>query len=339
MCIMLSVLWIVKTVGYLKYMTKYGLSIYEFIATMSLVMPNVLLLVIPFATFIATILYYDRTVKSNELIIFKTLGLRKKQLVLPSALVGLFGCVLSYLLTLYLIPKSNILFRGAIKSIENDIMNVLLGSKSFNTLQSITVYSDSRVENEIQSLVTYVSYSNNEKNKVIYAKSAKILDDSHLRLYNGNIQEYTTEAKDEMKILFFDEQDIDLGQFYLIPAQDRLEHQNTDFMYLNELFILKNKTIAVRGEILSRIITPILSLLLSIVSAAIAVDTHESKKSRLVNGRNIMNYAICLILSIIFLYSARLARINVLGFYLALVVLTLFTACTLAMANRDITPL
>jgi lipopolysaccharide export LptBFGC system permease protein LptF len=314
-------------------MTKYDLNLQEFVVTMSLIIPNVLLLAVPFATFIAVTLYYDRIDKNNELIVFRTLGLRKRQLIFPPSMVGLLSCILSYTMTLYFIPRSNILFRKTIKTIENNIMNVLLGGGNFNRFQNITTYSESRTENEIKSLVVYISSPGGVKNKVIYARSANILDNSHLRLYSGNIQERGMETKNEMKTLFFDEQNIDLNQFYSMPAQEESKYPNVDFMYMNELLALKDKTTAIKGEIFNRILVPILSLLLSALSAAIVMDTNISRRSAV--GSNIISYIGCLVLTITFLYSARLAKINTLGFYLTISVLTPSIVCTLILMNRD----
>jgi lipopolysaccharide export LptBFGC system permease protein LptF len=300
--------------GYTSYMTSCGLGVLEFVAIVLLTMPKVLLLVIPFGIFISVILYYDRMDRNNELIILEASGLGKKQLVLPSFFLGLVGCFMSYCLTLYLVPKSNMMFRSSLRLVEDNITNLLLTSENFNSLQNITLYLGSRRGDDMNFLVAYSSQKTDSRNKILFAKSAKLLDESHIELYNGNIQDFSPAADNELNILFFDRLILNLKDLYSVRG--RSGQRDVDFMYLGELLRMENKTLALRCEIFSRIVTPLFSLILALLSAVSMLSVNFSRTFSGNSLRNVLVYSLCFILAIVFFYLLRLAKTEVLGFHL-----------------------
>jgi lipopolysaccharide export LptBFGC system permease protein LptF len=307
--------WAVRSTGYVDYMTSCGLSISKFVALMALSIPKVLLLVIPFALFISIILYYDMLAKNNELIVLEVSGLGKKQLSFPSFLLGLVGCFLSCTMTLYFVPRSNILFRNTLKIVESRITNLLMTSENFNEFQEITLYLRAKNEEDINFLVAYDGNYNSGMNKILYARSAKLLNDNHLELHSGNIQRFRPDIPNEINILFFDRLVLDLNDLYSVRGKSG--QQNVDFMYLGELLGLEKKSLAIVGEILGRILVPIFSLLLAIFSSLLSLN--RIPLGRTGNGsdnlKNIANYSLCALITALFFYLLRLAKSRISGFY------------------------
>jgi lipopolysaccharide export LptBFGC system permease protein LptF len=286
----------------------------EFIAIMFFIMPKAILLVIPFGIFISIILYYDRIRRNSELLVLEASGLGKKQLAFPPFLLGLIGCLLSYGLTLYLVPKGNMMFRNSLRLVENNITNLLLTSESFNTFQDITLYLSSRSDNDMNFLTAYSGRPTDRSNKILHAKSAKLLDNDHLELYDGNIQEFKPGVDDELDILFFDKLTLNLDELYSV--QGKIGQRCADLMYLGELLRIEKKSFSVRGEILNRILTPLFSLVLALMSAVFMLGANFSRTPSGNGLRNIFIYSLCALLSAAFFYLVRLARSGVLGFYL-----------------------
>ncbi|MDR2777876.1 MAG: LptF/LptG family permease, partial [Rickettsiales bacterium] len=245
--IVAGTMWAVRSMGYLDYMTRCGLSILEFVSIMIFSLPRVLLMVIPFGIFISIILYYDKIARNNELIILRVSGLEKRQLAYPSLLLGLVGCLLSSTMTFYFVPKSNLMFRSTLGLVESNITNLLLTSENFNKFQNITLYLGDRDGNNMGFLMAHSGGPGYSKNKILYAKSATLLDNNHLELRNGNIQEFQPGVPDEIKVLFFDQLTLNLKDIYSV--QGRFERQSVDYMYPSELFKIEKKSLSVKGEI------------------------------------------------------------------------------------------
>jgi lipopolysaccharide export LptBFGC system permease protein LptF len=318
-------------------MTRCGLDISEFMAIMLFIMPRVILLIIPFGVFISVILYYDRIERNNELMVLEASGLGKRQLAFPPFLLGLVSCLISYGLTLYLVPKGNMMFRNSLRLVENNITNLLLTSENFNTFQDITLYLGSRSDNSMNFLTAYKGQPTDTKNKILYAKSAKLLDDDHIELYNGNIQEFRPGVNDELDILFFDRLTLELDELYSV--QGKSSRRSADFMYLGELLRIEGKTIAIKSEILNRILTPLFSLVLALLSAVFMLSVNFSRTFGGNSTRNIFIYSLCAVLSIAFFYLLRLAKSEILGFYLVAILTSLQIIYISFAINTEMRPL
>jgi lipopolysaccharide export LptBFGC system permease protein LptF len=117
---------------------------------------------------------------------------------------------------------------------------------------------------------------------------------------------------------------LDLEEFYSIP--DRAKYNNLDFMRIDEIIKIKNKTYPVMGEILNRILTPLLPLLLALLSSVMAFNINPIGRTSSHNIGNTLIYAICAIVAALFFYSLRLMKDGIFGFYVMLIPLALPSA-------------
>lgn len=307
-------MWLTRSIGYFDYITNYGLSLIDFIKITSSILPNILILVIPICSSIATIIYYTRISQNNELVILRNSGLNKRKLIISPFISGLIVCMFSYFIMFSLIPKANLAFEQAVNLLKRNFVNVILNSRDFRSFDNFKIYSSGRDDNKIKTLVISI---NDEKNgnKLIYSETGEVIDDSFLKLYNGNVyllnknNNYNTRTK----TLFFEEYTINLEDFFSIKKIDK-NTNDISFLTVKNLIKLENKDFKIISEILYRFINPLLSLVLSLLSAIIVLNVSFSKYEK--NIFSVLIFIIDLLIFAAFTYSYNLAQNKILGLYI-----------------------
>ena len=307
-------MWLTRSIGYFDYITNYGLSLIDFIKITSSILPNILILVIPICSSIATIIYYTRISQNNELVILRNSGLNKRKLIISPFISGLIVCMFSYFIMFSLIPKANLAFEQAVNLLKRNFVNIILNSRDFRSFDNFKIYSSSRDDNKIKTLVISI---NDEKNgnKLIYSETCEVIDDSFLKLYNGNVyllnknNNYNTRTK----TLFFEEYTINLEDFFSIKKIDK-NTNDISFLTVKNLIKLENKNFKIISEILYRFINPLLSLVLSLLSAIIVLNVSFSKYEK--NIFSVLIFIIDLLIFAAFTYSYNLAQNKILGLYI-----------------------
>lgn len=307
-------MWLTRSIGYFDYITNYGLSLIDFIKITSSILPNILILVIPICSSIATIIYYTRISQNNELVILRNSGLNKRKLIISPFISGLIVCMFSYFIMFSLIPKANLAFEQAVNLLKRNFVNIILNSRDFRSFDNFKIYSSGRDDNKIKTLVISI---NDEKNgnKLIYSETGEVIDDSFLKLYNGNVyllnknNNYNTRTK----TLFFEEYTINLEDFFSIKKIDK-NTNDISFLTVKNLIKLENKNFKIISEILYRFINPLLSLVLSLLSAIIVLNVSFSKYEK--NIFSVLIFIIDLLIFAAFTYSYNLAQNKILGLYI-----------------------
>ena len=308
-------MWLTRSIGYFDYITNYGLSLIDFIKITSSILPNILILVIPICSSIATIIYYTRISQNNELVILRNSGLNKRKLIISPFISGLIVCMFSYFIMFSLIPKANLAFEQAVNLLKRNFVNVILNSRDFRSFDNFKIYSSSRDDNKIKTLVIISINDEKNGNKLIYSETGEVIDDSFLKLYNGNVyllnknNNYNTRTK----TLFFEEYTINLEDFFSIKKIDK-NTNDISFLTVKNLIKLENKNFKIISEILYRFINPLLSLVLSLLSAIIVLNVSFSKYEK--NIFSVLIFIIDLLIFAAFTYSYNLAQNKILGLYI-----------------------
>ena len=306
-----SIIWITRTIRYLYFITEYGVDFRTFLLIITTILPDLLLLSIPISSFLAVMFLYNKLIKNNELLILQNAGVSKIGFIFPVLFLSLFTMIISYFITLYLSPKSNMIFENQKKSISSDIVNVLLNNTNFSNFQNITFYAKSIDENILNSVFFYIREK--DVDRAIYAKSGEI-NNTYITLRNGNLQEFTNDNDITLKTVYFDEYSVNLADFYKIDYSNK---KDTDLMFLSELLLLKEKDNEVKMEIFNRIFTPVLALTLSILSCLMVLNIQFS---RFENNKYIfIIYTVCLLNFILYLYMLKLGKKNTMYLYLTFI--------------------
>lgn len=322
--ILTMVVWITRTTRYIYYITDYGLSFVNFIVIIVNVLPNLLMLTLPISSFMSIIFSYNKLIKNNELIIFQNLGLKKINFLIPVFIFSFFVSILYYTITLYLLQLSNIKFEKIKLSMRNDAVKVLLNNTNFNSFQNITLYAKEKNNDILYSVFLYIK-SNEKTNydNIIYASSGKIVG-TNIIFYNGNIQEFK-KNESSLKTIFFDKYTIDISKYYDIDDAKVFDY---DLMSLKELFQIKNNKI-VNAEIANRLLSPILSITLSILACMLILNIKFSRNEN--NKSIIFIYSACIVVFALYLFFIKSAKNN--NSYIYLCVLLLFSPAFYNLCN------
>jgi lipopolysaccharide export LptBFGC system permease protein LptF len=213
-----------------------------------------------------------------------------------------------FLITLYLLPKSNREFESVKYSMKNSITNVLLrNDDSFNNFKNITIYTKDVNNDILSSLVIYIKGDKGEQDRIIHAERG-IINGDNILLTNGNIQESGSDNGDHIKILFFKKYALNITEYYGLDTGGKFSEK---LMYLHELAEIKNKSQKTKAEITKRVIIPLFSIVLAILSVTLMLNINFT---RMENGRRLFkNYLICIVVFSTFFYSLDILERSIHG--------------------------
>lgn len=324
--ILTSIIWITRIIRYIYYITEYGLNIKNFLTIIVNVLPSLLLLTIPVSAFMSIIFLYNKLIKNNELIIFQNAGLKTKHFMIPILIMSIIIVTISYSITLHFLVLSNIKFENTKEYMKNDAVKVLLNNTNFNTFENITIYAKENKNNILNSIFLYIkSKDGTETNKIIYAQTGKITN-TYITLNNGNLQEFTDKNNNTLQTVYFDKYTVNIAEYYNIHEKEKIDF---DLMTLSELYKIKDTNDKIMAEIANRILTPLLSLSLSILACLLILNTNFSRSD---DNKNIVkSYTICLISFALYLFFIKASQKN--NIYIYICFMLLFTPLLYVLYN------
>ena len=310
------IVWITRTIRYVYYITNYGISLKNFVTIITCILPELLMITIPISAFISVIFVYNKMTKNNELIILQSSGVRKINCLVPVLFSSIFVLILSYSITIYLMQRCSVAFENTKQSTKNDAIKVLFNNTNFNTFQNITIYAKDRKDNVLDSIILYIKATDkNDFNRIIYAKSGKIVD-TNIVLQNGNIQQFKSESN-HLRTIYFDKYTINMLEYYSTNESRKIDF---DLMSIRDLLKYKNNPEA-KVELTNRLITPILSVTLSILACMLTLDISFNRGE---NNKDIAKvYLLCLVNFACYIFCVRSGKKNVVLLYLGII--SLFT--------------
>lgn len=300
-----SIIWLTRSINYFEYITNYGLGLVDFIKITFSTLPSILILILPICSSISTIIYYVKMSHNNELVILKNSGLNKIKLIISPFIVGLLICLFSYFIMFSLLPKADLIFEKTINLLKKNFSDIILNSRDFRSFNNIKIYSNARDNNKVKSLVIFI---NDDKNsdKLIYSEIGEIIDDNYLKLHNGSmfLLDKSNSYNGRTKSLFFDEYIIDIGNFFQAKSVSTT-NTNIKPIKIRNLINTKNKELKIIAEITYKFLNPLLSLILSLLSATMLLNISFSRTRGNIAG--ILIFILNLLIFAIFTYSYNLA--------------------------------
>lgn len=282
-----------------------------------LILPSLLTIIIPISLIITNITTYNKLIKNNEIVILQNCGIKNNLILFPSFLLSLFACLLILYLTFYSIPNAEKNFEKLKDYIKNDITNIIMNNDSFNSMQNITIYTKNKTNNILDGLLIYIQ---NEKTYNLITAEKGEIENNVLKLTNGNIQETKYNNKENQKIVFFEQYNINISDYYdkkedndkidieLLDIKELLKEKNNYYTRKSKYYSELNK------RILSGILCITISLISSFIMLSIPFSRSESKIS------TIIDFFISLGVFGTILYLIKLSEKNVAGVYLSIIV-------------------
>ncbi len=270
--------WLSQSLRFVDLIVNKGLSVGRFLYLTSLLVPSLLLVVLPFAAFIGSLMGYHRLRGESELSIFRATGLSDLQIARGAMALGVAFLALSYLVGLYVMPVAYRHFRDLQFDIRQNVSNVTIQERVFTAVgDGLTIYVDERLgAGELGGIIVHDT-RRSDRNVTLVADRGRIVGGEGgpvLRVEDGSYQE-----RDEgggLSIVSFAETAIELVQ----PGEPAERGRKTRELFLPQLLQPPPElTPADRRERIAeaheRLAWPLVSLALPLI-AATAVLKHRA---------------------------------------------------------------
>ncbi len=277
------IIWLTQALRFIDFIINRGLSILDFVHITLLLVPSLLTIILPVALFISVIFSYNKLVADSELVVMEASGLSPWQLARPALTIGLIVTLISYALSLYIMPAANRQFKDMQSFLRDNYTSILLQEEVFNhPAPGLTVFV--RERNDDGTLRGILVHDNR-----IASQSVTMMADEgrmtqtprgpRFLLIRGMRQQI---REGRISWLDFDSYNLDLS-FYTQQAQKRIPDARERFV--TDLFAPKedipeaqrNKFLA---EAHQRLTWPLYSLGLAMLSVAVLLRSEFNRRGR-----------------------------------------------------------
>ena len=274
-----SIIWVFQAVNFLDIIIEDGRNYSVYMQYTLLNIPKIISKVLPFCLFFSFSYVFIKYEMNNELMIFWNHGIEKISLINFFLTFSFFLLIAQMILTSIIVPKSEEISRGQLRTSDIDYFEGLIKPKKFNdTIKGLTIYADDKNKNN-EFINIYIKKTAEDSFQITYAKKGIFVNKGNnkvLVLYDGQ-----TLSSNQGKItnFSFSKSDFGLGDMnsHLVVHQ-KLQEQSTRGLIdcIKSLFVEENKNILncnkdnprnVYRELIERLINPFYLPLLILISS------------------------------------------------------------------------
>ena len=231
-----GVVWLMQSLRFIEMIVNRGLSVPVFVYFTFLLLPTFISVILPISLVAAVIFVYNRLLTDSELIVMRAGGYSQFGLAKPAIVLSFLILIVSFSLSLYLLPSSFRNFKDLEFSLRNSLPTVLLQEGVFNQMtKGITVYIRKREKNgELQGIVIHDTRTPKTPITIMADKGAIVAGDNGPRviMVDGNRQQVDRNTG-QLSLLYFDRYSFDLDTV----SKDRtVRWREPKERYLHELF-------------------------------------------------------------------------------------------------------
>lgn len=244
-----------------------------------LLLPDILVLVLPFSMFFAILIVYNRFMWDRELTIMKAIGLSHFKLSIPGIGIGLCVMLCMLALNILVLPASNESLKDLEYSLKESTSISIIKEGEFNNFPGLTIYvREKGQKGEVYGIFAYIKPP--EKQEFILISEKGFLKkeqdgEVYLFLYNGVRQE-TNKKTNQTGSLYFDQTIVSLK-----PSKKSVQSRSrkTSEFSLTELFepdpnnFTQIDILKMKAEAHNRILTPLLALAYAFIGVTILLLT------------------------------------------------------------------
>jgi lipopolysaccharide export system permease protein len=310
--------WLIQSLRFLDWVMNRGLSLLDFLKVVFFLLPNLLLVVLPFSFLVAVILVWQRLIGDSEMAVMQGCGLSPRQIVRPALFLG--GClaVLGLFLSVWAIPKTYHAFKNAQHQIRSQFATASVEAGVFHPLEDgLTLYIGLRRGDGIFEQVMLYDERNPDKTSVISARYGQLLEDkanTYILLKNGIRHEYQDKRKTN-NWLSFAEYSYSLDNKGLYTPRSNLAREE---MMIGELWEKGDYT-----QVLSRLLTPLMALVMAVKAGAIMLRHPLGRRNQW--GRSGLAFVAAFSLQLVFLLTVQLEGLSLGVLFFPLLLLLLPT--------------
>jgi lipopolysaccharide export system permease protein len=307
-----GVIWLTQSLRFIDRIVNNNLSLGSFFYLTMLVLPNITAIILPVATFCATLYTFHRLATDSELIVLSSAGFSRFALARPALYIGALVMTTMYFTLLYLLPVATTTLRNTQYEFRNDLAGMALLEGVFNTpTDNLTVYIREREANG-DMLGVLVHDNRNPANPVtMMAEKATLLrtpEGPRLYMVNGNRQQIDPQ-RHTLSLLYFDNYSLDLesyakkeGQAWREPSERFIQ----DLLYpdMNDSSDVANyNKLVVEGH--RRIVSPLYVPALILIAVASVIGGEYNRRGH--GRRLIVGAAAAITLQVLSLIVAHLS--------------------------------
>ena len=284
MITMTGIAWLTQSLRFIDLIVIKGLPLNIFINLTILIIPKLLVTIIPFIGFLASLITYIRLNNESELISMKSAGINNFKIILPALIFGISLGSLSMALENFGSPYAYNKFKNLQYDIRNNYISILFQDKVFSSpIQGLTIFIKERDKlGDLQGILIHDARDKNKKISII-AEQGKIVSTpkgARFLLINGNRQEIS--KNNDISILYFNQYTLNIENYNKVSSSRFKEANERNFYELlkpdkNIDEIYKKEFLA---EVHKRIISPLIIVIMVLLGAITPiVGRFERKKS------------------------------------------------------------
>ncbi len=209
------VVWLIYSLRWIDFIVNRGLPGTVILSFVGLILPSLLGLLLPIATFCAVLFVYHRLVMDSEMVVLRSAGLSQLQLARPALVLGSLVTLVVYSIMMYFQPASYHRFKELQSDIRNNFAAVVLQEGTFNKLsEGITIYVRARSpDGELRGILVH---DNRDPKKPVtrmaeFGSLVQSEQGPRAVLINGNSQQIDPDSG-RLSLLTFDQYTMDLPQ-------------------------------------------------------------------------------------------------------------------------------
>ncbi len=280
---LLMLIWVSQSLRLLDLIITKGISMLDFLSLTFLLMPALLHVLIPVTSLIALLMLCNTLTHSHEMIIFQISKFSKAQIVKPFVVCLSAVMLLNLIVSNVLLPQANRKFHEMQAYFRNNYIATMIEERTFNSdIKDVTIYIDNKV-NDMQFEGIFINDSRQANKKLtIFAKHGE------LQLNNGTPHfilnrgiQYEKSANGSRAYLTFDTYNFNLSatkHLDKIHAIDQADLSTYQLLF-GDRSDKHYSVFLVSG--LRRIMWPLNTLIIGILSLAILINAKFSRKHRI----------------------------------------------------------
>ncbi|APX90755.1 LPS export ABC transporter permease LptF [Brevirhabdus pacifica] len=274
--ILVAVYWVNRAISLFDRLISDGQTAWVFLQFTALTLPNVILLVLPVAAFVATLYVTNRVISESEFVVMQSAGMSPYRLVRPALVFGLGVTLVMSILAHVLVPLSRVEIGRMQARVAQDVTAQLLTEGQFlHPADGVTLYIREITERgELRDIL--LADQSSEKVDVLYLADRALVvraeEGPQLVMFDGMSQ--TLRLPDQrLSTVAFKDFSYDLSGFL---EEGGIGRPDLRFLPTSELLAASPASRAATGksraafltEAHSRIAQPFLGLSLAVIGAS-----------------------------------------------------------------------